>query len=43
VVERFSALFAMGYTDILVRNMSQNQSQALTTIKLLGKVKANFS
>lgn len=39
VAGEFAALADMGFTDIIVRNMSQDQSDALATIERLAEVK----
>jgi alkanesulfonate monooxygenase SsuD/methylene tetrahydromethanopterin reductase-like flavin-dependent oxidoreductase (luciferase family) len=39
VAEQFAAFEALGYTDIIVRNLSRDQSDALATIERLGAVK----
>ena len=39
VVEELGQFAAVGYTDVIVRNMSQDQGQALATIERLGDVK----
>jgi alkanesulfonate monooxygenase SsuD/methylene tetrahydromethanopterin reductase-like flavin-dependent oxidoreductase (luciferase family) len=39
VAGEFAALAGMGFTDIIVRNMSQDQSDALATIERLAEVK----
>lgn len=38
-VAHFGALEDMGYTDVIVRNISQDQSTALTTIECLAEVR----
>jgi alkanesulfonate monooxygenase SsuD/methylene tetrahydromethanopterin reductase-like flavin-dependent oxidoreductase (luciferase family) len=40
VAAQISAFAAMGYTDIIVRNICQEQSKALACIERLGEVKA---
>ena len=40
VAEQFQALAAMGYTDVIVRNLTSDQSQALACIERLAAVKA---
>ncbi|MBM4202688.1 MAG: LLM class flavin-dependent oxidoreductase [Gammaproteobacteria bacterium] len=42
VVEQFGRYRDMGYTDIIVRNISQNQAVALETIACLGEVRAQL-
>ena len=39
VAEQFAALADMGYTDVIVRNISEDQAEALATIERLGEVK----
>lgn len=40
VAEQFRALAAMGYTDVIVRQMAPDQGDALASIALLAEVKA---
>ncbi|GIS19799.1 MAG: hypothetical protein CM15mP120_17150 [Pseudomonadota bacterium] len=39
VAAEFAALAEMGFTDIIVRNMSSDQGEALATIEGLAEVK----
>ena len=39
VVDQLAAFTELGYTDVIVRNISQDQPEALTTIELLADVK----
>jgi hypothetical protein len=38
VTDRVRALGALGYTDVIVRNITADQAQALATIERLGRV-----
>lgn len=40
VAEQIRALAALGYSDVIVRNLSQDQSESLASIERLGEVKA---
>jgi len=40
VAEQMGALAALGYSDVIVRNLSQDQSESLASIERLGEVKA---
>lgn len=40
VAEQMRVLEAAGYTDVIIRNLSSNQSEALATIERLAEVKA---
>ena len=40
VAEELRALAALGFTDVICRNLTDNQAQALETIERLGAVKA---
>ncbi len=42
-VDRFGALEQVGYTDVVLRNISQDQAVALQTIEHLAEVKAQLS
>ena len=39
VADAFGRLEAMGYTDVIVRNLSSDQSESLETIEGLGRVR----
>ena len=39
VAERISQLGRMGYTDVITRNITADQPQALATIERLGEVR----
>lgn len=39
VADAFARLAAMGYTDVIVRNLSADQSESLETIERLGRVR----
>ena len=39
VAETLAGFKACGYTDVIMRNMSSDQSQALATIERLGQVR----
>lgn len=43
VAEQFAQLAAAGFTDIIVRNMSSNQSEALATIEALSDVRRQLN
>ena len=40
VVERFSALAALGYTDVIVRHLTNDQSKVLGSLARLREVRA---
>jgi alkanesulfonate monooxygenase SsuD/methylene tetrahydromethanopterin reductase-like flavin-dependent oxidoreductase (luciferase family) len=43
VAERFAALGRQGYTDVIVRNITVDQSQALATIERLARVREQLA
>ena len=42
VAEEFAKFEALGYTDIVVRNISSEQSEAIATIERLSEVKSQL-
>jgi len=42
VADELAAFKAAGFTDVIIRNMSSNQSEALASIERIAEVKAQL-